>query len=579
MSIRVDEFPAPSTARRKPRPFLRWRPEFVPKLFRRSPESTPPDDGYIRVGSARVNLKTGEVITGEGTSVLRPKTAAMLALLHERSGELVSKDEILEKIWPQTTIEEDGLVQCAGEIRRALGSERVLLRTHAKRGYSLRSRADAAAGTLPQAQSKLPWRASLVVGLILVTAAAVMAGRMAVMDRPPTASVEPPVVAVFPFEILAEDDRWNRIGRALTQDIIADLAQNSWLFVLADSATRNQEPSPAAASQLGADFFVSGTLQVEASSAKVTADLIDADTGRQVWSKTIEGTQHDVINLQQAASVALVGELSAQWNGPIPKAIRAEARKRGIEDLNAYELYLIASDREHSYTQEDLAASAAMLRRVVTMAPQFGEAWAKLSLTTYNMVTPDMSESEMERMWAAGHAAALEGYRVSPDNPHAIAQAANAVRWENPQKAERMVRRAAELAPSNADVLAYLSFRATHYPALATEAEQWVTRAFMLNPHPPDWYHWNYGAVLMVLGRYSDALKAFELSPDHIEVRANRVAALALSGDVPAARQALASILAEYPDFSVTWHKHAAGFEDSVGEIFGKGLRLAGATE
>lgn len=558
-----------------------WRPELLPKFLRNSPKpSRNPATGVLRIGRSTVDLQSGLVTGSDGsTTTLRPKTAALLQTLAARPGEVIAKRELLDLVWPSSFIDEDGLVQCVGEIRRALAPEdRAALRTHARRGYSLHLDR----GAFRAAWLSMPWLryAMLAAAVVAVGAAGLAAGGTALLRNPEPAQTRTPVLAVFPFEPYPGGTRWERLARAFTQDVIADLAQNSWLFVLADATTRSRGPgSPEDAAELGADFFVTGSIHVEDGAARIAADLIETGTGRQLWSKRLEGPSSEILDLQRTASEALVGELSANWSGPIAQAGRTAARQRGIDDLDAYELYLLATERVNSYRPEDLAAAADMYRQVIAMAPEFGEAWAKLSLTTYNMVTPEMSTEEMERMWEQGHAAALEGYRIAPYNPHTMAQAANAIRWDNPMEAERMVLRAAELAPNDADILAYLTFRATHYPALAPDAVEWIDRAFRLNPNHPDWYHWNHGAVLMVVGRYAEAVDAFALAPDHIEVKADRIAALALAGDVPAAQEMLQQLLAEEPQFSITFHANAAGFETSVAEIFARGLRLAGAPE
>ena len=91
----------------------------------------------------------------------------------------------------------------------------------------------------------------------------------------------------------------------------------------------------------------------------------------------------------------------------------------------------------------------------------------------------------------------------------ALAQAASVIRWDDPAKAEGMVRCAAELAPNDADILAYLSFRSAHFPALAPDAVRWSDKAAALNPYAPDWYHWNRGAAMMVVGRFAEAAEAY----------------------------------------------------------------------
>ena len=538
------------------------------------------------IGEVKADLETGEIRSTDGTvTVLRPKTAAMLRVLASRQGEVVGKEDLFRQVWPDTFVTEDGIVQCVGEIRRALGTEaRAVLRTHPKRGYSLNLSVENPGVPAPQPRR---WSMGLLApAAALLAAAAIMI--VGVSIRPLQANITAvaeeqangPVVAVFPFDSLTPDERWQRLARALTQDIIADLGQNSWLFVLADATTRERGPgSPGKAAELGADYFVTGSVQAEEGVVRIIATLVDTETGHHLWSRHVEGTTDEFLTLQRAASEALVGELSSGWNGPIPQAGRAKARQRGIDDLSAYELFLLASERVHGYTPQDLADAVEMYQRVVALAPEFGEAWAQISQTTYNMVMPNMSQAEMERLWRQAEAAALEGYRVSPDDPHAVAQAANAIRWENPDEAERLIRRAAVLAPNNADILAYLSFRAAHYPALGPAAEVWIARAMRLNPDHPSWYDWNLGWVMMVVGRYAEAAEAFGRAPDHIDARSGRIAALALAGDISTARALMAALLKEQPSFTIGWHRDAAGIADPLAEVFAKGFKLAGAPE
>lgn len=386
-----------------------------------------------------------------------------------------------------------------------------------------------------------------------------------------------PVVAVLPIVVLGGEERWERLGRALTEDVIADLAQNAWLFVFADATTRSLPVADVgSARDIGAAYAVTGSLQVDAGVARITFALLETATGRHLWGVALDGTVAGIPALQRTASEAVVGQLAANWSGPIARAERAKAMGRGTEDLAAYELYLRASEAMQSYAPEGLIEAEALLQRAVALEPGFGEAWAKLASLSYSLVTPQMSAAEMEALWQQGHDAGLQAYRVAPDWPNALAQAANAVRWEDPGRAEAMIRRAATLAPNNADILAYLAFRAAHYPALAPEAAEWIERAIRLNPVRPAWYDWNRGAVMMVLGDYAEAAASYERAPDHIEARAGHIAALALAGEVAAARTLMAALLADYPEFSARWFADAAGLDPAVAAVFAEGFALAG---
>ena len=435
---RPDAGPPPLGASRKPA-------EISPKPA----ETEGSRANVLRLGGVTVDLDVGLVRRADGTAAaLRPKTMALLRVLADRAGEVVTKDRLLDAVWPGVFVDEDALVQCVGEVRRALGDDaKNALRTHAKRGYSLHPDPAPHETARRRPLTRRRTGAAALAILVLVAVLALLAWQS---RRPAALAGDGPVVAVLPFEALSAGARWERLARALTGEVIADLAQNPWLFVLADATTRGAvalDPQ-AAARRLGAAYAITGSVQAEAGRARVTAALSDVGSGRRLWSKRFEGPTDDLLRLQRAASEALVGELASNWSGPIARADRAKARIKGVNDLAAYELYMLAVEQEHSLDPADLAASAKLLERAVKMEPTFGEAWAKLSLTSYKMITPDLPEADMERLWAEGHAAALEAYRVAPDSPYAIGQAANVIRWEDDARAERMIRRAAALAPN-----------------------------------------------------------------------------------------------------------------------------------
>ncbi|ETX12022.1 hypothetical protein OCH239_18580 [Roseivivax halodurans JCM 10272] len=539
-----------------------------------------------------MDLATGDVCAADGAvTELRPKAAALLRALATRPGAVIAKDALLSEVWPGRFVDEDGIVQCVGEIRRALGPDgRDAIRTHHKRGYSLQIAAPNPVGPAgsddaePDARfrSRSRWRfAVAAVGLALLAPLGLLWPEPvpATMARGAAAvAYDGPAVAVLHFEALSEGARWERLAGALTQEVIADLGMNGWLFVFGEATSRMlAAQDPGAARRLGAGYLVTGSVQAEGETARVTAMLSDTVTGRQLWTKRFEGPLEDLLRLQREASEAITGELAANWTGPIAREVKAHARAGADVDLTAFELYLAAGERMQTYTPEALSEAEVMLKRAVAMEPGFGEAWAKLSLVSYNRVDTEMSATEMEALWAQGHAAGSEAARVAPDRPFALGQGANAVRWDDPEEAERMVRRAAALAPSNADMLAYLSFRSAHYPALGPEAVEWSDRAIALNPARPDWYDWNRGAALMVVGRFAEAADAYARAPGHIEARAGHLAALALSGEEEAARTGMAALLAEAPHFTARWYADAAGLHADVAEIFARGFQIAGA--
>jgi DNA-binding response OmpR family regulator len=138
----------------------------------RKPPETPPNSaeadcgGILRIGGAAADLAEGRVRAPDGSeTVLRPQSAAVLRALAGRRGETVSKDALHAAVWGDIAVTEDSLVQCIGDIRRALGPDREALQTLPKRGYRLATGGGAAAGR------RRPWVVVIAAALLAVLVA------------------------------------------------------------------------------------------------------------------------------------------------------------------------------------------------------------------------------------------------------------------------------------------------------------------------------------------------------------------------------------------------------------------------
>jgi tetratricopeptide (TPR) repeat protein len=142
-----------------------------------------------------------------------------------------------------------------------------------------------------------------------------------------------------------------------------------------------------------------------------------------------------------------------------------------------------------------------------------------------------------------------------------------------------MIRRAVAVAPNNADVLQYAAANmANRYPGMAGEAEAWVRHAMILNPAATH-YSQSLGEVLLAGERYEEAAAVLAAAPsDWIDGQSGRTIALALSGDLAGAREALDRLLTSYPDFDIGWYD-VFDYDPGLKARFVEGLRLAGASE
>jgi DNA-binding winged helix-turn-helix (wHTH) protein len=188
------------------------------------------------------------VLLVDGAEVaLRPKTFAVLCHFVANAGRLVSKEELFAAVWPNVVVTDDALVQCIGELRRALGEPGAgLIKTVPRRGYRFEAKisADEAWREPPSPPAppapKQPRR--LAVALVLFLAAAVVGGALwqgGAVRWQSTASERPrahAAIAVLPFVNQSGDPAREYFADGLTQDLINALGRFSELSVMSWNA-------------------------------------------------------------------------------------------------------------------------------------------------------------------------------------------------------------------------------------------------------------------------------------------------------------------------------------------------------
>jgi TolB-like protein len=477
----------------------------------------------------------------------------VLRVLAARAGHTVPKSEILDTVWGDIAVTEDSLVQCVADIRRALGSARDRLHTAHRSGYRLDL--DTAA---PRARAPLRLAAAFAVAALVALAI------WQLRDRPAPAGSPHPVVAVLPFENLAGGERWDRLARGVTEEVIADLATNPWLFVLADATTRphaGQTPQAVAAA-LGAGHVVTGTLQADGGRVRIAAALADPGSGRQVWARQWEGPADDLLVLQTAAAEALAGELAGHWSGAIALADRARAHEAGTRSLDAYDLYLLGIEHKHRMTPRDFDLAEDYLLRAVAIDPGFAKAWAGLSIVMDFKASGTTDERHVAALKARLRDYTARAVAADPDDPTSLLRAGWVAGMDGDvEAAARAIRRAVELAPNDADVLAVAAWSGPGAAGIFADANAWADRALALNPAAPGWYLLAKGTAAFGAADYAAAVEAFRAAPPGFAERPFFLAAAhAMLGDTEAARAAADELRAMLPGFDLdlyvqTWQE------------------------
>ena len=309
------------------------------------------------IGDWLVEPKLARVSRAGEVQRVTPRAMAVLLCLAEAQGAVVSRNEILDAVWPGMAVTPDALSQCLVELRRVFGDN----------------------PKQPGIIETIPKMGVRLVARVVQKAAA---SRDADSSRPaPRAEAERRSLAVLPFDNLSGDPNNAYVAAGMQEEILTRLARlaNRFRVISRTSVLRyaaERPPIRTIAQELGADIILEGSVRSARDRLRIDARLIDAATDSVVWSDSYDGQRDDVLSMQSAVSLdvarALRVELSAAERESLDRALTASTR--------AYELYAQAN-----YLYTSVSPNEALARRLMESAveadPKFAAALGWLAAT------------------------------------------------------------------------------------------------------------------------------------------------------------------------------------------------------
>jgi TolB-like protein/DNA-binding winged helix-turn-helix (wHTH) protein/Flp pilus assembly protein TadD len=503
---------------------------------------------------------------------LRPQAFMVLRHLLLNSSRLVTKDELFQTVWPATAVTDDSLVQCIHEIRRALKDDaHAVLKTVSGRGYRLVLPTKAAISS----PRRFPLAAS-VAGVLMIIAGAAVSGWML---RIPSTPIGKPVVAVLPFDNYGGDEATGRLADGLTEDIITDLARFPEFEVLARNSTETYKGNKAGAGEvgkaLGVGFIVEGSIARDAKRVRITAQLIDAKTDNHLWSDRWDRPVGDFFAVQTEIAEQIANRLGG-GGGVVQEAGRIAAHRKAPSNLNAYELYLLGTERLEQINRRDVEQAISLLKRAVELDPTLARAWVEL-YHSYNVMTDfggDLEEYTKLAAEAAGHAVT-----VDPSDPEAHAVYAMSIGDKGDlERAKAEFETALRLAPNQFEILTFYTTWASTFGEPERGAEM-VDEAVRLNPSYPMWSARLFASAYFFAGRYEDALRMVDrLGPDNygIWMGSLHAGALAALGQTEEAKASVSETLKLFPHLTIQGWLSDPVWTDAERQRLSETMRLAG---
>ncbi|MCB1335681.1 MAG: winged helix-turn-helix domain-containing protein [Roseivivax sp.] len=466
----------------------------------------------------------------------------MYRYLLARQGQVIGKAELMDAVWPNINVTENSLYQCISDIRRALSDHPVgQLQTVPRQGYRLVISGSGPVGAAPRSRDR---RWAMALPTLFGAAAVAALSWHHVGDTTPAGgnvlTMQTPGVAILPFAVTTDSDRWTLIGENMSTVVARGLSGNSRLRVFGRDAPRDQ-----------AAFELKGRLNATSGAIGIEAHLLERDTGRSVWSQSWQGPEGEFLALQ----ARMAQDVAAELGGPATDAETLQAQsgqhRPATENLEAYALYLRGVRARRDMTPEAVAYSRDYLTRATALDPDFAEAWLALSVTLNVLSHRASSRQEATALIDARAAAVERAVALAPDAPATLIEQAWLYALNREFNAAReAVRHAVARAGADPEMLTLAAMAGNIRVDLGEAGVGWVEKARRLSPAPRPRYDFAEGHARFTARDWAGAVAALERAPAHPSRFLYQAVAEAKLGKDAAARQTLARLHQDYPEFS-----------------------------
>ena len=439
----------------------------------------------LTFGRFQLDLRKRELRRDGSPVKLGSKALDILCALAQAQGKVVTKNQLMSEVWPGIVVEESNIQVHVSNLRKALdevteGQSFVV--TVPGRGYrllGLQSRTQVNEQRVPQ----------------------------------PAVNIPETCIAVLPFTNMSGDPEQEYFADGIVEDIIAGLSRIKWLFVIARNSSFTYKGKPIdvrqVARELGTRYVLEGSVRRAGERVRLTAQLIEAQTGRNLWAERYDRLLDDIFAVQDEITMSVIGAIEPN----LRKVEVDRVMRKRPDNLDAYELVLRALPSVQNFMTTGAAAAIPILQKALELEPDYAGAHALLSRCFHFRYSRGGLHEE-DRLASIRHARAAiasddattlaiaglmiwfdehdvatafdlfeRALAISNSNVVALGNSAFALAWMGEtQRAIERARRALRVSPFDT-LLAYLAiaiaqFHAEHYD----EAREAARRAAESNP-------------------------------------------------------------------------------------------------
>ena len=483
----------------------------------------------VEFGSFVLELENRRLLRNGEPVALTHKTFDALVLFIEKPGKLLSKDELMNALWPDTFVDEANLTQTVSMLRKALGEsggEPRYVSTVPGYGY----RFVAPVRVLPWRQdlaersgrARRRWRRRIALVGVVIVAVGFLLSEWWSRGRS-SASSGRVMLAVLPFSNLTGDPSEDYFSDGLTEEMISRLGQMnaSRLGVIARTSVMRYKQSPARLEQigreLGVQYLVEGSVRREADTVRVSAQLIQVKDQTHVWARQYDRKLTNVLAIQAEIAAEIANQIQLTFHPVGADTVGSSRQALSSATYQAYDLTLKGRYFFNKRTTEGFEQAIQSFQQAIAADPDYAPAYAGLAQSY----------------------ALMGGYSLRSAD-------------ELMPKARATAVRALQLDGGLPEAHAGLAVIAQNYDWDWTTAEREYKRAIELNPNYATAHHW-YAECLALQGRFDEAFsemdRARQLDPLSLIVAADAGVIQYYSGQYDRAIEQLRTVKELEPGF------------------------------
>lgn len=505
----------------------------------------------ITFGRFSFNRGNG-TLTREGKHVaLGGRSSALLRALLDAEGSVISKADLMERVWPETNVEEGNLTVQVAALRKALGqradnSDWIV--TIARTGYRL-------------------WREDA---------------------QPPREASSPlPSLAVLPFHNVSGDNAQDYFADGIVDDLITALSRFKTFVVISRNSSFVYRGRALDVREIGRElgvrYVLEGSIRRSGSRLRVTAQLVDAATAGHLWAQNYDGTLEDVFDMQDRITESVVSIVE-------PMVKRAEIERTPLKpptSLDAYDLYLQAMALVLTTEPGATMRAIELIERSLALDPSFPPAIAIAALAYTSCYDRQVrGATEQTRLKGLEYSRAALAVAGGDANTRVTGGIGVIMLGGEYESGLAAIRQATAENPNSINVLGFAGVGA-FWASELEEAERYFQRAVRLNPndHSGQWILTRMAHIRIMEGRFEEALewasRSYAVSPSNPITHSMFVTANAFLGRLEEAGRWIDVLRKASPEtsFASIRRGHQMIRDPRQVEVVIDGLRRAGMPE